>query len=203
MILAGTLYNFIKYRRDEESVRIYGVFAFVSYIASVISGIRIIPEGYFGGGIGAGVFAASVYISVLAASFIFLRKTGKGNLMGATMLTAVCMALLILPLRGGVLDEPAVYVESDEDREAAQMLCDRTYMAGEFAESVFIGETGIPAEDITQKAYGFVTKEEPEFFAEFYYDDGDGNERKQYYKISVNDNGECAVLESRDKTGME
>ena len=74
LLFLGIFYNFVQYRKDDESARIYGIFSFIAYIVLIISAVRIIPIGAFESEFSVRLFMIAVMLSVIAAGFIFLRK---------------------------------------------------------------------------------------------------------------------------------
>lgn len=201
IIFAGILYNFVKYRKDDESARIYGIFSFVSYLSVVVSGARVIPVGIFDTEMKAGIFMAVIFISVIALALVFLPKTGKNAMKGAVMITAVCLAVVMMPLKENLLDN--TNKEGISDPQAFQEAYDRAYTASLYAEDNLVNELGVNKDSITKGSYGFVPGEEMEYFAAFAWNDENGNENKYGYKISVNDEYECMIIESGQDIGTD
>lgn len=201
IIFAGILYNFVKYRKDDESARIYGIFSFVSYLSVVVSGARVIPVGIFDTEMKAGIFMAVIFISVIALALVFLPKTGKNAMKGAVMITAVCLAVVMMPMKENLLDN--TNKEGISDPQAFQEAYDRAYTASLYAEDNLVNELGVNKDSITKGSYGFVPGEEMEYFAAFAWNDENGNENKYGYKISVNDEHQCTIITSGQDIGTD
>ena len=200
LLFLGILYNFVQYKKDDESARIYGIFSFIAYIVLIISAVRIIPIGAFESEFSVRLFMIAVMLSVIAAAFIFLRKFGRSNMRGMVLITALCMAVMILPLKDNIVYQVN---EANMDSEAMQEVYDRLYIASDYAEKKLVNDLNVDRDKITKTASGFVPSEEVEYFVSFSWNDDSGKENKFGYKISVNDEHECEVLESGDNVGAD
>lgn len=201
LVFAGILYNFIKYRKDDECIKIYGAFAFVTYIAVIISCIRIIPVGIFKTEFAVNIFMMSVMFSIILAAFIFLRKIGRSSMRGAVLITAVCIAAIILPLKENITYQ--INEIKEPDSVAMQEIYDRCSIASDYAKDKLIDEFKIDNRAITKMAYGFVPGDDIEYFVAFAWDDGFGNENKYGYKIYMDDIQKCTIAERGKEIGTD
>lgn len=192
LIFLGVLYNFIKNRRDRECRSIYGVFAFISLVALVLSFVRIIPEGAFDSlsGMAVKIFIAVIYISLLLAGLIFLAGNNRIGLKKTGVISAAAVLAFILPFGAELIPENN---SSDTVPTEMQELYDRSYDAYMYAKDRFDEEFG--DKNISKASYGFVPDDDMRYFVSFTYENDDGEEERYGYIISVDGGHNCTVLE--------